>query len=190
MEIWLARHGETEWSKSGQHTGSTDIPLTPEGAEQARRLGALLEGHRFEQVLTSPLTRARETARGAGFGDRAQVSDLLREFDYGGYEGRTTGEIQQARPGWELFRDGCPNGESPAQVAVRMDELIGKLHADNPSDVDILVFGHRHCLRALATRYLHLPIEEAGVLRLDAGSLSILGHEHGHRALSLWNRPP
>src|SRR5439155_23800641 len=101
MEIWLARHGETEWSKSGQHTGSTDIPLTPEGAEQARRLGALLEGHRFEQVLTSPLTRARETARGAGFGDRAQVSDLLREFDYGGYEGRTTGGIQQARPRWE-----------------------------------------------------------------------------------------
>src|SRR5439155_11424965 len=105
-------------------------------------------------------------------------------------EGRTTGEIQQARPGWELFRDGCPNGESPAQVAVRMDELIGKLHADNPSDVDILVFGHGHCLRALATRYLHLPIEEAGVLRLDAGSLSILGHEHDHRALTLWNRPP
>jgi broad specificity phosphatase PhoE len=190
VDIWLARHGETEWSKSGQHTGSTDLPLTPNGEEQARQLGTLLRGHRFEQVLTSPLTRAQETARSAGFGDRAQVSGLLREFDYGDYEGMTTKDIQLRRPGWELFRDGCPNGEAPEQVAVRMDELIGRLHADNPGDADILIFGHGHALRALATRYLHLAIAEAGVLRLDAGSLSILGHEHGHRALSLWNRPP
>ena len=190
MDVWLARHGETEWSLSGQHTGSTDIPLTPNGEEQARRLGSLLQGHRFEQILTSPLSRARETARLAGYGDSAQVSELLREFDYGDYEALTTKDIQRDRPGWELFRDGCPNGESPDQVAARMDELIERLHADNPSEADILIFGHGHALRALATRYLSLPIVEAGYLRLDAGSLSILGHEHDHRALALWNRPP
>jgi broad specificity phosphatase PhoE len=190
MDIWLVRHGETEWSKSGQHTGSTDIPLTPHGEEQATALGHLLQGHAFEHVLCSPLARARETARLAGFGDRVEVTDLLREFDYGDYEGVTTKDIQRNRPDWELFRDGCPNGESPDHVAARMDELLERLHQATAPEGDVVAFGHGHALRALATRYLHLPIVEAGYLRLDAGSLSILGHEHDHRALALWNRPP
>jgi broad specificity phosphatase PhoE len=185
MEIWLARHGATEWSKNGRHTGSTDLPLLPEGEAQARAMGRPLAAIRFGAVLSSPLLRARETARLAGFPD-PRVTDLLREVDYGEYEGVTTKEIQAKRPGWELFRDGSPGGESPEQVAARMDTLLLDL-ADEPEPV--LLFGHGHCLRALAARYLGLEIWVAGMLRLDAGTLSTLGEEHGHPALRLWNEP-
>jgi broad specificity phosphatase PhoE len=185
MEIWLARHGATEWSRSGQHTGSTDLPLIPEGEEQARAMAPRLAAIRFSTVWSSPLGRARETARMAGYPD-AEVNELLREVDYGVYEGLTTKQVHETRPAWELFRDGSPGGESPEQVAARMDQLLLDL-ADEPDP--ILLFAHGHCLRALATRYLGLPIWVAGLLRLDAGTLGTLGEEHGHVALKLWNEP-
>jgi probable phosphoglycerate mutase len=184
MEIWLARHGATEWTVSKQHTGSTDLPLIPEGEEHARVLGRRLAAVEFGTVMTSPLTRARETARLAGF-PYARVNDLLREVDYGEYEGVTTQDIQRERPQWELFRDGAPGGETPEQIAARMDQLLLDL-ADESQP--ILLFGHGHCLRALATRYLGLDIWVAGLMALDAGSLSILGEEHHHPALRLWNQ--
>lgn len=182
-EIWLARHGATEWSRSGQHTGSTDLPLIADGEEEARKMAPRLAGIGFGTVMTSPLRRARETARLAGFPD-ARVNQLLLEVDYGEYEGVTTKNIQSERPQWELFRDGSPGGETPEQVAARMDQLLLDL-ADEPQPV--LLFGHGHCLRALATRYLGLDIWVAGLMALDAGSLSRLGEEHGHPALRLWN---
>ncbi|HEY7281076.1 MAG TPA: histidine phosphatase family protein [Actinomycetota bacterium] len=182
-EIWLARHGATEWTRSGQHTGSTDLPLIADGEEEARTMATRLRGIGFGTVMTSPLRRARETARLAGFPD-ARVNERLREIDYGEYEGVTTKDIQRNHPDWELFRDGCPGGESPEQMANRMDEVLLDL-ADERQP--ILLFGHGHCFRALATRYLGLDIWVAGVLALDAGSLSRLGEEHGHPALRLWN---
>jgi broad specificity phosphatase PhoE len=184
VEIWLARHGATEWTQSGQHTGSTDVPLMAEGEEEARELGRRIGDHPFVRVLSSPLSRARETARLAGFGDRIEATGLLREYDYGKYEGLTTKEIQRDRPGWELFEDGAPSGETPQDISKRMDELLAFI---GDPDGDVLCFGHGHCLRALAVRYLDLPIKVAVLMRLDAGSLSILGHEHAHRALRLWN---
>ncbi|HXJ64852.1 MAG TPA: histidine phosphatase family protein, partial [Actinomycetota bacterium] len=170
-EIWLARHGATEWSRSGQHTGTTDLPLIADGEEEARQMAPRLGGIEFGTVMTSPLQRARETARLAGFPD-PRVNERLREIDYGEYEGVTTKDIQKTRPHWELFRDGCPGGETPEQMANRMDELLLDL-ADEQQP--ILLFGHGHCLRALAARYLGLPIWVAGVMALDAGSLSRLG---------------
>jgi probable phosphoglycerate mutase len=183
MEVWLARHGATEWTRSKQHTGSTDLPLIPDGEDEGRAMAPRLAGVEFGTVMTSPLRRARDTARLAGFPD-ARVNEQLREVDYGECEGRTTEEVQRERPGWELFRDGSPGGESPEQVAARMDRLLLDL-ADEPSP--ILLFGHGHCLRALAARYLGQPIWLAGLMALDAGSLSILGEEHDHPALRLWN---
>jgi probable phosphoglycerate mutase len=158
--------------------------MLPEGEAQARVAGSKVAGNGFARVLSSPLIRAQETARLAGFADRVELTDLLQEVDYGDYEGRTTADIEEERPGWELFRDGCPGGETPARIAARMDRFLDWVgHPDG----DLLLFGHGHCLRALATRYLALPIQVAGQFRLDAGSLSVLGHEHDHRALSLWN---
>jgi broad specificity phosphatase PhoE len=189
MAIWLARHGATEWSTSGRHTGATDLPLTADGERQARALGLWTAGHSFARVLSSPLLRARQTARLAGFDDaRVEVTPLLREVDYGEYEGVTTNDIVAARPGWELFRDGSPGGEAPGEIAARADRLLTFVGS---TDGDVLAFGHGHLLRALAARYLGLKIAVAGLLRLDAGSGSILGAEHGHAALVLWNmRPP
>lgn len=185
MALWLVRHGETEWSLSGQHTGSTDIPLAPEGELRAKAIGHLLAGRRFDHVRSSPMVRARRTAELAGFGDRAQASELLREYDYGDFEARTTAEIWQTHPGWELFRDGCPSGESPEQMSARMDGLceeIGTLEGN------VLLFGHGHCFRALAVRYLGLSIRAAAQMRLDAGSVSILSMERDGPTVVLWNR--
>ncbi len=183
LEMWLARHGATAWSRSGRHTGSTDLPLIADGEEEARTMARGLAEVEFGTVMSSPLRRARETARLAAFPD-ARVNERLREIDYGEYEGLTTRDIRATRPQWELFRDGCPGGESPQQMAARMDGLLLDL-ADEPQP--ILLFGHGHGLRALATRYLGLDIWVAGLLALDAGSLSRLGEEHGHPALRLWN---
>ncbi len=185
MDLWLARHGETRWSLSGRHTSATDVPLTANGAQQARALGAMIGAHPFSRVLSSPLARALDTARLAGFADRVEVSDLLREYDYGAYEGRTTADIQLERPGWDLFRDGCPGGESPDEMATRMEGFLAQLGG---AEGDVLLFGHGHSLRALAATYLDAPIGLAARLSLGAGSLSILGHEHGHSAIALWNR--
>lgn len=187
MQIWLARHGETEWSLARRHTGSTDISLTAGGERGAGALGRGLAGHAFGRVLSSPLTRALETARLAGFADRLEVTDLLREYDYGDYEGLTTEQIRSGHPGWELFRDGCPGGESPEKMSARMDRLLAFI--GEPAD-DVLLFAHGHCLRSLAARYLGRPIDLAGQLRLEAGSLSVLGHENAHAAILLWDEVP
>ena len=185
MAIWLVRHGETEWSISGQHTGSTDIPLTPEGRLQASAIGRLLAGRRFDHVFSSPMLRARETARLAGFGDRIQVHERLLEYDYGEFEGLTTGQIRTTHPGWRLFRDGCPGGETPGQIAERVDAVIEELRELGGNS---LLFGHGHCFRSLAVRFLNLPILYATNLLLDAGTISITSDERDGPALVLWNR--
>jgi broad specificity phosphatase PhoE len=185
MAIWLVRHGETEWSISGQHTGSTDIPLTPEGRLQATAIGKLLAGRRFDQVFSSPMLRARETARLAGFGDRIRVHEELLEYDYGEFEGLTREQIWATHPGWQLFRDGCPGGETPEQMAKRVDALIEQLRELGGHS---LLFGHGHCFRSLAVRFLDLPIRYATNLLLDAGTISITSDARDGPALVLWNR--
>lgn len=185
MAIWLVRHGETEWSISGQHTGSTDIPLTPEGGLQASAIGRLLAGRRFDHVFSSPMLRARETARLAGFGERIRVHEGLAEYDYGEFEGLTTGQIWATHPGWRLFRDGCPGGETPGQMAERVDAVIEELRELGGNS---LLFGHGHCFRSLAVRFLNLQIRYATNLLLDAGTISITSDERDGPALVLWNR--
>ena len=185
MEVWVARHGETEWSRELKHTGRTDVGLTPRGERQARALGVLLSEHAFVRVLSSPLRRARDTARLAGFAE-PEVIDDLREFDYGEYEGLTTREIREARPEWDLWTDGCPGGETAEQVGVRMDRVLEEIVEP---DGDVLVFAHGHCLRILAAQWLGLDATEGSLFALDPGSLSILGHERERRVLRLWNRP-
>jgi broad specificity phosphatase PhoE len=185
MAIWLVRHGETEWSISGQHTGSTDIALTPEGQLQAVAIGKLLAGRRFDHVFASPMLRARETGRLAGFGDRFRVHEGLLEYDYGEFEGLTTRQIWETHPGWELFRDGCPGGETPEQMAKRVDGVIDELRELGGN---VLVFGHGHCFRSIAARFFALSIRYAANLRLDAGTISILSDDRDGPALVLWNR--
>lgn len=184
MAIWLVRHGETQWSISGQHTGSTDIALTPEGRLQAVAIGKLLAGQHFDHVFASPMLRAQETGRLAGFGDRIRVHEGLLEFDYGDFEGLTTEQIWATHPDWELFRDGCPGGERPEQMAKRVDALLEELRELG----NLLLFGHGHCFRSLAVRFLDLPIRAAANLRMDAGTISILSDERDGPALMLWNR--
>ena len=185
MAIWVVRHGETEWSISGQHTGSTDIPLTPEGRLQATAIGKLLAGRRFDHVFSSPMLRARETARLAGFGDRIRVHEGLLEYDYGEFEGLTREQIWATHPGWQLFRDGCPGGETPEQMAKRVDAMIEELRELGGHS---LLFGHGHCFRSLAVRFLDLPIRYATNLLLDAGTISITYDARDGPALVLWNR--
>jgi probable phosphoglycerate mutase len=187
-EVVLVRHGETEWSRDGRHTGATDIPLTDTGREQAAALGRALAGRAFAfaLVLVSPLGRARATCELAGLGDAAQVCDDLREWDYGDYEGITTAEIQRRAPGWHLFSDGCPGGETPAQVAARADRVIARARA---AGGDVALFGHGHCLRMLTARWLGLPPRAGARFGLHTGTLGTLGWEHGRAALWLWNAP-
>jgi broad specificity phosphatase PhoE len=185
MAIWLVRHGETEWSISGQHTGTTDIPLTPEGELQAAAIGKLLSGRTFDHVFASPRTRAQQTARLAGFGDRLEVTESLREYDYGEFEGITTKDVWQTHPGWEHFRDGCPGGETPDAMAERVDAFLAELRA---LEGNVLLFGHGHCFRSIGARFLGLPIQAATNLRLDAGSISILHDGRDGPDLVLWNR--
>jgi broad specificity phosphatase PhoE len=185
MTIWLVRHGETEWSLSGQHTGSTDIPLTEQGRLQAVAIGKLLTGRRFDHVFSSPMERAVETGTLAGFGERIRVDERLCEFDYGEFEGLTTVEIWSAHPGWEIFRDGCPGGESPDQMSTRADGLLEELRS---LEGNVLLFGHGHCFRAIAARFLGLPIGSATSLQLDAGTISVVGDGRDGPALLLWNR--
>jgi broad specificity phosphatase PhoE len=184
--VTLVRHGETEWSASGRHTGRTDIPLNEEGERKARALKERLKGRTFDTVFTSPLTRARRTCELAGFGERAKVDPDLLEWNYGDYEGRKTSEILIQRPGWLLFRDGCPNGEQPADVGARADRVIARLRA---AETPAIVFSSGHILRVLAARWLGLPPSEGRLLMLDTASVSILGYEHGKSepAIRLWN---
>jgi len=185
----LARHGETAWSLSGQHTGLTDIPLTENGEQDARRLGERLREMTFARVFTSPLQRARRTCELAGFGNVAVVDPDLVEWNYGDYEGRTSTEIRAGRPDWELFRDGCPGGETPDQVGARADRVVGRLRG-NPGDV--AVFSSGHFLRVLAARWVALEVVAGRCLALDTASLSALGYERSRSrpVIRLWNETP
>jgi probable phosphoglycerate mutase len=184
VEVVLVRHGETEWSRSGRHTGRTDVPLTDLGRHQAELLGRRLRGRSFALVLTSPLGRARETCRLAGLGEGGLLRDELREWDYGEYEGITTPEIRSRRPDWFLWRDGCPGGETAAEVGARADRVVAELRA---AGGDCAVFGHGHMLRVLAARWLGLPPGEGRLLGLSTAALSVLGYERETPVLWLWN---
>lgn len=183
-QIWLIRHGETEWSLSGAHTGRTDIPLTETGRSQALAIQRYLAGRRFALVLTSPLARARETCRLAGFGDVAQVDPDLREWDYGDNEGRTTAAIRQENPDWNLWRDGVPNGETIDQVALRGSRVI---HRALEAGGDVALFSHGHLLRILTTVWLGLEPASGRLLALDTASTSVLGYERETRVITRWN---
>lgn len=184
MELYLVRHGETEWSRARRHTGRTDVPLSPAGEAEARALGAHLDGLEVDRVLASPLARATTTARLAGFGERLETTRALLEFDYGEYEGLTTPQIRAGRPGWDLFRDGCPGGETAGAVAERARRLVAEL---TDGDGRVMLFGHGHQLRILTTCYLGLPTDAARHLFLGTASVSVLGREHDWPAVLLWN---
>ena len=183
---YLARHGETAWSLSGQHTGLTDLPLTERGESNARKLGERLRPVRFELVWTSPLQRAKATCDLAGFAATAQSDRDLVEWNYGEYEGRRTVDILQQRPGWQLFRDGCPGGESPADVGARADRVIDRIRT---ADGNVLLFSSGHFLRVLGARWLGLPPGDGRYFMLATASLSTLGYEHGldEPVIRFWN---
>ena len=183
-EIVLVRHGETDWSRDGRHTGRTDVSLNDEGRAGAEALGEELRQWRFVRVLTSPLARATETARLAGLGDVAEPRDDLLEWDYGAYEGKKTVEIREERPGWTLWRDGVPGGETADEVCERVDRVIRRARS---VDGDVLLFGHAHCLRALAARWVGRPVTDGRLYRLDTGSLSVLGYERETPVIVHWN---
>ena len=182
-ELWLVRHGETEWTISGQHTGRTDIELTPAGDDQARALAPRLAGHEFAAVFTSPQKRARRTAELAGF-PGATPDERLLEFDYGDYEGLTSEEIRAQRPGWSLWRDGAPGGETIDEAGRRADAVLADIEG---IDGDVLLFGHGHFSRILGTRTLGLPASDARLFMLGPGSISVIGWEHEERAIRVWN---
>ena len=182
--MWLLRHGATEWTRDGRHTGREDVPLSDAGRDQARRAGSWLADRRFEHVLVSPQSRARETCRLAGFGQRSQTRPELMEWDYGEYEGLTDEQTEQRDPGWDLFRDGCPGGESPEQVAARVDRLLTEV---NKLEGTCLLVGHGQLLRALAARWVRLGIAHGGVLPMDPAAIALLEREPGGPLLRLWN---
>jgi len=180
----LIRHAETEWTLSGQHTGRTDLPLTDHGREAARELAPRVAGFAFALVLVSPSRRALETCELCGLADRAQPREDLLEWDYGEYEGLTSAQIEQLRPGWSLWRDGCPGGEDAAAVGARADRVIAELlGAEGP----VAVFSHGHFLRVLGARWIELAPDDGARLGLSTGSVSELGAEHGTRILARWN---
>ncbi len=187
QRIVLVRHAETAWSLTGQHTGSTDLPLTDTGRRKVALAGERLAGQRFTRVLTSPLSRAAETCAITGFAGQAEVHEGLREWDYGTYEGRTTPEIREQDPGWELYRDGAPGGESPEQVRARVDALIEELLALCRAGGHALLFSHGHLLRALAARWAGQPIALGRHLGLGTGSLSTLGFKRELTVIEVWN---
>ena len=180
------RHGQTDWSLSGQHTSITDLALTAEGREEAGRLAPIVSRVSFTTVLTSPMQRARETCALLGLADRAIVDRDLMEWSYGEYEGLTTKEIQARRPGWSVFVDGCPGGESPSEVATRVDRVIARLRA---MEGDVAVFAHGHLLRVLGARWIGLPPAAGGQFLLDTATISVLAYERGVPALRRWNVP-
>ena len=190
QQIWLIRHGETAWSRTGQHTGRTDIALTEHGEDAARKLADPLRAVSFSRVFTSPLQRARRTCESAGLAARSEIGTELIEWDYGDYEGMHPVDIRKERPGWNIFRDGCPNGESPAQVSERVDRLLIRLRT---LEGNIALFAHGQFGRVLGARWIGLPVERAQQLLLSTASLSILGFEHDVAempAIILWNAVP
>jgi broad specificity phosphatase PhoE len=186
-EIWLVRHGETEWSRSGQHTSRTDLPLTAEGERQAESLKRMLVGRPFGLVLSSPMKRALETCRLVGL--TPHISDDLREWDYGDYEGLTTPEIQKSAPGWTIFSGVVPNGETAEQVAARADRVISQVISRGvAANGDVALFAHGHLLRILAARWIGLDPSGGRLLALFTASLSVLGYERETRVIRLWNQ--
>jgi broad specificity phosphatase PhoE len=185
-EVWLVRHAETAWSRDRKHTGRTDVPLTDEGRRAAERLRDVLASRTFALVLSSPLSRAWETAQLAGIGEHAQPRDELLEWDYGDYEGRTTKEIRAARPDWYLWRDGCPGGEQAADVGRRVDRVIADLVG---LEQDAALFAHGHVLRVLTARWVGLDPESGALFALDTGTISVLGYERETRVVRRWNAP-
>jgi broad specificity phosphatase PhoE len=186
MEVVLVRHGETEWSRDHRHTGRTDVPLTAEGRRQAERLSDALAEWSFTRVLSSPLSRALDTCRLAGYGDRAELSDALLEWHYGEYDGETTDRIRESRPGWNLWRDGCPGGETVADVSARVDPLVSEL---KESEGEVVLFAHGHVLRVLAARWVELAPEAGARLWLATATISVLGFERETAVFRRWNAP-
>lgn len=183
--VVVVRHGETEWSRTGRHTSRTDVPLTDIGEAQAAALGDRLRSETFDEVLTSPRRRATDTCRLAGLGDRAEVCDDLAEWDYGEYEGVTTVDIMNARPGWDLWHDGAPGGEQANDVGIRADRIVARIRRDGGT---VLVVSHGHLLRVLAARWVGLPSREGGSLGpLATASVSRLGYDHGSPVIAAWN---
>jgi probable phosphoglycerate mutase len=186
MNVHCIRHGETEWSLNGRHTGVTDIPLTANGRRLAARLRPKLATQSFALVLVSPLGRARETCALAGLGEAAVIDPDLVEWNYGDYEGLTPAQIHAERPGWLVFRDGCPGGETPDQVAARVDRVIARARA---TDGDVALFAHGHVLRVLGARWIGLPPLEGQRFLLDTGTLCVLGRYRDAGAIRVWNGP-
>ena len=186
QRVVLARHAETEWSITGQHTGRTDISLTDSGRDAAVALGKRLAGYSFDRVISSPLQRARSTAQLAGYSD-PEIDENLLEWDYGDYEGVTNVDIRAERPGWQLWSDGAPNGESPDEVAARADAAVANAVSICESGCDAIVFGHGHMLTALAVRWIGLPIEHGKHFRISTGSIGILRWKRENRVIDLWN---
>ena len=186
QKVYLLRHGETEWSLNGRHTGVTDIPLTENGRKLARQLQPILAREKFVMVLTSPLQRARETCELAGLGTLASVDRDLMEWNYGEYEGLTTDQIRRTRPDWSVFRDGCPGGESPLQVSVRADRIVSRVRT---FDGNVALFSHGHILRVLAARWINLSASYGENFLLDTATLNVLGYYRESPAFKIWNAP-
>jgi broad specificity phosphatase PhoE len=190
LKLYFVRHGETEWSVSGQHTGRTDIPLTPQGEDEARALAPWLKAIQFARVFTSPRQRARRTCELAGLGANAELEPDLAEWDYGDYEGKLSSDIRKLRPHWNVFQDGCPGGEMPAQISDRADRLIARLCT---MEGNVALFSHGEFGPALAARWIGLQVVEGQHLMLGTASLSILGYSAAHpgvRVIALWNAAP
>ena len=183
VEVWLIRHGETEWSNQHKHTGLTDVPLTARGEQKAAELRPRLADVRFELVLSSPLRRARRTAELAGFAS-AEVDEDLVEWAYGEYEGITNAEIRETVPGWTVWTHPAPGGETPEQVTERLDRVVDRARA---ADGQVLLIGHGHALRALTARWLGLPVSEGRLFKLDTATVSVLGHERETPVVLRWN---
>jgi probable phosphoglycerate mutase len=186
VNVFVIRHGETAWSLSGQHTGVTDIPLTDKGRRLAEELRPMLAKEAFKLVLVSPMQRARETCMLAGLDDNAVVDSDLKEWNYGEYEGLTPKQIHKVRPGWMIFRDGCPGGETPEQVSMRVDRVVARTRIING---DVALFAHGHVLRVLAARWIGLPAEGGQHFLLDTGTLCVLGDYFNVPAVRIWNGP-
>jgi probable phosphoglycerate mutase len=186
QKVYVVRHGETEWSLSGQHTGVTDIPLTENGRAVARRLKPILAEPSFALVLTSPLSRARETCELAGLGARAELEPDLKEWNYGEYEGLTPKQIHDKKAGWMIFRDGCPGGEAPAQIGARVDRVIARVRA---APGDVALFAHGHVFRVLVARWIGLPPGGGQHFLLDTATLNVLGYYRDSPAVKIWNAP-
>jgi broad specificity phosphatase PhoE len=187
-ELWLVRHGETEWSLSGAHTSRTDIPLTAHGRKRAEELRDYLKGTNFDAVFESPMQRAKETCAIAGFGDRAVVDNGLKEWDYGVYEGKTTKEIQAEIPGWSVWKNEIVGGETVEHVGERADGVIARALAAAPAGGKVALFAHAHILRILAARWVGLPATGGSLLALGTGSVSVMGWERETRVIASWNR--